>query len=147
MELERYLELSNNQLDEVDPSRKLSVNDMGRLLRYTKSSLFNDDECCLWNGYIANKKGINKKVKYAYFYFKKQKVALHRILFENYKDTLSNDEYIKFDCKNKGKCCNINHMNKFKYELKKPKKVIEKKVKKDLILEDNLKIIIYVNSA
>ncbi len=32
---------------------------------------------------------------------------------------LSNNEYIKYTCKNKGKCCNINHIKKIKYNKKK----------------------------
>ena len=27
-------------------------------------------------------------------------------------------EYLKFSCENKGKCCNIYHLNKFKYNIK-----------------------------
>lgn len=45
----------------------------------------------------------------------KVKAALHRLLYSNFVDHLSEDEYLKFTCDNKGKCCNIYHMKKFKY--------------------------------
>ena len=33
----------------------------------------------------------------------------------NYVGVLEEDEYIKYKCKNVGKCCNVNHMIKYKY--------------------------------
>ena len=52
---------------------------------------------------------------YVNFYFRKKKVALHRLLYINFIGHLDDDEYLKFNCENKGKCCNVHHMNKFKY--------------------------------
>ena len=49
------------------------------------------------------------------FYFNKKKIALHRLLYINYIGEISNKEYIRFTCDNKGKCCNINHMKKYSY--------------------------------
>ena len=48
-------------------------------------------------------------------YFNKKKIALHRILYNNYVEEIHDNEYIKFICSNKGRCCNINHMKKFIY--------------------------------
>ena len=31
---------------------------------------------------------------------------------------LSKDEYVKFTCENKGKCCNIHHLKKYRYHKK-----------------------------
>ena len=39
-------------------------------------------------------------------------MSLHRILYLNYIDDLNKNEYLKFNCPNKGICCNINHFNK-----------------------------------
>ena len=50
---------------------------------------------------------------YINFYFNKKKIALHRLLYINYVEDVSPNEYIKFLCDNKGKCCNINHMKKY----------------------------------
>lgn len=33
----------------------------------------------------------------------------------NYVGTLLDNEYLKFSCDNKGKCCNIHHMKKYTY--------------------------------
>ena len=64
--------------------------------------------------YYKSKK---QKKRHLYnFYFKdKKKVALHRLLYANFKGEISMKDYIKYSCPNKGKCCNINHMVKFEY--------------------------------
>lgn len=69
-------------------------------------------------------KNNKKKGSYVNFYFNKKKVALHRLLYLNYVDELDSQEYLKFTCNNPGKCCNINHLSKFKYSItaSKPKK-------------------------
>jgi hypothetical protein len=145
LELDRLLELKNKQLDNIKSDRKISVNDLRRLIKYTETSFFDENECCLWNGYITN---LNYKSKgeYVNFYFKKHKTSLHRLLYENFKEPLSNEEYIKYTCQNKGKCCNLNHMIKYKYNFEIPKEVnIKKEEKRDLVVEDNFKLVIYVN--
>ena len=40
---------------------------------------------------------------------------MHRLLYENYIGNINEDDYIKFTCINKGKCCNVNHLKKFSY--------------------------------
>ncbi len=49
------------------------------------------------------------------FYFRNKKVALHRLLYSNFVAPLDSSEYLKFNCDNKGICCNINHYEKYKY--------------------------------
>jgi len=57
-------------------------------------------------------------------------VALHRLLYINYVGELDDDEYIKYVCMNKGRCCNIHHIKKFKYDKSVThKKAAEKKDK------------------
>lgn len=104
-------ELLSHQLKHVDSSKKFDYSDIRRLTKYLDRSIFNTDECVLWKGYVTNS---NKKEKgvYVNFFFKKNKYALHRLLYLNYIGHLYEDEYLKFTCENKGHCCNIKHIKK-----------------------------------
>jgi hypothetical protein len=114
-EVQRERELIINQLDNIPIDRKLRPTDIYRIVQHTSSSLFDKEKCCLWEGYITNLKN-KKKGTYINFYFKnKKKVALHRLLYENYRGHIDERDYIKYSCPNKGKCCNVNHMVRFKY--------------------------------
>jgi len=118
MELKKsnYLlkELLEKQLPNIDNSKKMSYVDIKRMSKYLLTSIFDNDNCCLWTGYITNENN-SKKGTYINFYFNKEKTALHRLLYLNFIGDISNNEYIKFSCSNKGKCCNINHMKKYSY--------------------------------
>jgi hypothetical protein len=107
-------ELLINQLKNINPSKKLNYGDMKRISKFLTNSLFHETACSLWNGYVTNEKNHNKGT-YINFYFNKKKIALHRLLYINYIGEISNKEYIRFTCDNKGKCCNINHMKKYCY--------------------------------
>lgn len=107
-------ELVVNQLKVVPKNCRLQCDDLKRLSKYISTSIFDKNECSLWSGYITNVKHINKG-NYVNFFFQKKKVALHRLLYVNFVDTLDKDEYLKFSCSNKGKCCNIHHFSKFKF--------------------------------
>jgi CRISPR/Cas system-associated endoribonuclease Cas2 len=101
-------ELIDKQLKNVDFEHKLSYSDMKRICKNLKKSIFNkNDECAIWGGYITNNK--NGK-QYINFYFKKKKVALHRLLYINYIGNVNSSEYLKLSCTNSGKCCSINHL-------------------------------------
>lgn len=110
-------ELLKKQLKNVT-FNKLSFEDIKRLSKYIKTSIFDENYCSLWSGYITNSDNESKGV-YINFYYNSKKVALHRILYSNYVGELTDDEYLKFSCKNKGKCCSIMHIQKFKYVTKK----------------------------
>jgi len=133
-----YIELIDRQLDDVPIQKKLQCTDIRRLCKYIDGNIFEEDGCCLWGGYITNSNNPNRGI-YVNFYFKKRKVALHRLLYSNYIGHLGDDEYIKFICEEKGKCCNIHHFKKFKYD--KPRKEdnchierkMHKKIKKDVV--------------
>jgi len=115
VQMERERELKRRQLPDVAQSKRLRPNDIHRIVQHTDNSIFDDDRCCLWTGYITNLKN-KRKGTYINFYFRdKKKVALHRLLYANFKGDISNKDYIKFSCQNKGKCCNINHMVRFEY--------------------------------
>jgi hypothetical protein len=122
-------ELLQKQRKNVPEDKKLYLHDIKRICKNITTSIFSDDECCIWNGYITNLNKANKGT-YINFYFRQKKVALHRLLYINYIDDLSNDEYLKFSCDHKGVCCNVNHLKKFKYNKTPKKNNIEKKVKK-----------------
>ena len=87
---------------------------MKRICKYIDTSIFDNNQCCIWNGYITNINNSNKGT-YVNFYFRNKKVALHRLLYSNFVAPLSSSEYLKFNCDNKGICCNINHYEKYKY--------------------------------
>lgn len=113
-------ELLQNQLPNINPSKKLNYNDLKRISKFLSSSIFDKNNCALWTGYITNEKKNQTKGIYINFYFNQKKIALHRLLYLNYIGEILNTEYIKFTCVNKGKCCNIHHMNKFPYNLSEP---------------------------
>jgi hypothetical protein len=107
-------ELIKKQLIGIPSNKKLNYNDIKRISKFIKTSIFDKKKCSLWDGYITN---LNEHSKGTYinFYFNKKKIALHRLLYINYIGQLSDNEYLKFSCENKGKCCNIYHMKKYTY--------------------------------
>ena len=107
-------ELLTKQLKNVSITKKLNYNDIKRISKFLSSSIFDEKKCSLWNGYITNEKNQSKGT-YINFYFNKKKIALHRLLYINYINDIDNNDYIKFCCNNKGKCCNIHHMKKYCY--------------------------------
>src|SRR5579875_96341 len=111
---EIFKELIQRQLPNIPIQWKLGINDIKRICKYINTSIFDKKNCCIWNGYVTN---FNNSVKGSYinFYFRNKKVALHRLLYSNFVEPLGTDEYLKFNCPNKGRCCNINHYDKYKY--------------------------------
>ena len=116
-----YCEMIEKQLDDVDEDLRLKPSDISRICKYIDSSIFDPNQCCIWKGYIANSENSSKGT-YVNFYFNKNKVILHRLLYCNFIGELDDDEYIKFTCDNKGICCNVNHYKKNKYSISKNKK-------------------------
>lgn len=147
---EIFKELIKRQLPNVPQQWKLNINDMKRICKYINTSIFDNNSCCIWNGYITNMNNSNKGT-YVNFYFRNKKVALHRLLYSNFVAPLDSSEYLKFNCDNKGICCNINHYEKYKYaknstSIKRNQKAkdIKKDIKEISIVSsnDNEKIII-----
>jgi len=106
---ELFKELISRQIKTVPANKKLHYADMKRICKYVSGSIFDENKCCIWNGYVTNSNN-NNKGTYINFYFKKRKAALHRLLFSNFVGELEPDEYLKFNCENKGNCCNITHL-------------------------------------
>ena len=132
--------LIKNQIKNINKEYKLSNNDLIRISNNLDQDIFSED-CCIWKGYITNNN--NNRAKYINFYFNKKKIALHRLLYINFVEELNKNEYIKYTCNNKGKCCNINHIKKVNKENKKNKKknikndnVAEKKIKSNIVSFD-----------
>jgi len=125
-------ELYINQIDVIPITKKLQYNDFKRIVKNIDSSIFNNDECCLWKGKITNSNKPDKGM-YINFFFRDRKIALHRLLYINFVKDLRDDEYLKFSCHNHGKCCNINHLAKYKPNENKEEK---KKVKNKQVKEE-----------
>jgi len=109
-----FNEMLKKQIDGIPSDKKLNYNDIRRISKFIKSSIFDKKKCSIWDGYITNENNSTKGT-YINFYFNKKKIALHRLLYINYIGLLSDNEYLKFSCENKGKCCNIHHMKKYTY--------------------------------
>jgi len=124
-----FKELTSKQLKNINSDKKLLFSDLKRICKYIETSIFDKDNCCLWNGYITNANNASKGT-YINFYFKKKKVALHRLLYINFVEELTDNSYLKFTCENKGSCCNIHHLNKFNYQKNNNKDKDKKKGKK-----------------
>ena len=114
-------ELTQKQLSDIPNDKKLCHSDIRRICKYINNSIFDAKQCCIWNGYITNENNISKGT-YINFYFNNKKMALHRLLYINFVDNLTNEYYLKFTCSNKGKCCNVNHIKRFRYKKMKKKK-------------------------
>ena len=123
---EIFKELIKRQLPDVPTQWKLNINDMKRICKHIDTSIFDKNLCCIWTGYITNMNNSNKGT-YVNFYFRCKKVALHRLLYSNFVAPLDSSEYLKFNCDNKGICCNINHYEKYKYS--KNNNIIKKELK------------------
>jgi hypothetical protein len=92
------------QLNNIHPNKKLDIEDMKRIIKFTDNCIITSKECVLWKGFITNNKNT-----YINFYFKGKKIALHRLLYINYINKLYDNQYLTFNCNSKGLCCNINH--------------------------------------
>jgi hypothetical protein len=131
------IELLQNQRKTIPSDKKLLYNDLKRISKYLPNSIFNN-ECSLWIGYITSIKGVNNENQYINFYFKGKKHSLHRLLYINFIGDLNDNEYIKFKCVNKGKCCNIYHFYKNDSAIPKDKEYVES----NYIQKKNIKPII-----
>lgn len=132
---ELFRELITRQVKNIPSNKKLLYHDIKRICKYINTSIFDENNCCIWNGYITNSNNINKGI-YINFYFKKKKTALHRLLYSNFVEILKDDEYLKFNCENKGKCCNIHHLKKYSYR---KKNKMDTNTKKDLLKKNVIK--------
>jgi hypothetical protein len=105
--------LINLQRNNIRNDKLLSEKDLKRIYNRTGGITNETNECIIWEGYITH-----NKIDYINFYFNGKKCALHRILYINFKGKLNDNDYLEFICSdkyNKGKCCNINHIIKKRY--------------------------------
>jgi len=116
-----FQELIKNQRKNLLSNKKLSYSDLKRISSYINTSIFNND-CSIWLGYItviSNKHNVGtdkvpeiKNTSFINFFFNGKKQALHRILYYNFIGELSDSEYLKYSCDNKGSCCTLSHISK-----------------------------------
>ena len=146
--LDELEKLNNDNISDVDSETKSSKHDIGSpdtssfLLDFGNNLSKNSNDCALWNGYITSiKNDSNDKNFYINFYYNGKKYALHRLLYINFIGLLDDNEYIKFRCINKGKCCNINHFYKIRPEsplLKPIDNIPKKKILDNIIVNFNV---------
>ena len=114
-----YQELIKKQRKNLSGDKKLSIFDLKRIASYLNLSIFTDN-CSYWTGYVitSKKKSIQNVDEnlsgFVNFFFRGKKHALHRLLYYNFIDDIVDSEYLKFSCKNQGKCCTLNHIVKIK---------------------------------
>lgn len=102
-----FQELIQNQRKNLSADKKLNLSDLKRISSYLNKSIFTEDECSLWDGYVTE---IKNSSAFVNFFFNGKKQALHRLLYYNFINDINDNEYLKFTCCNKGKCCCINHL-------------------------------------
>ena len=120
-------ELIDKQLKDIPETRKLLYKDFLRIAKNINSSMFDEDFCSVWTGCAQIDKE-TKKIN-VHFYFRQKKMSLYKLLYINFVGPLSDTESIKFTCRNRGRCCNINHMIKFTKEDK--EKATERKIQRE----------------
>jgi len=108
--------LIKKQIKDVPSDKKLRYLDIKRISKFITSDIFDKHKCSIWRTYIDDPAPVKKSNIHINFYFNKKKMSLHRLLYSNFVDILTDAEYIKFTCDSKGKCCNVNHMKKCKYQ-------------------------------
>ena len=134
------IELLKKQIPDVSSKKKLNLSDINRICKNLNKSIFGN-RCSLWRGYIKKLK--NNKDKYINFYFQGKKCALHRLLYLNYIGSLERNEYLKYNCENKGLCCNVNHYEKVVKSKTKQntKKYLDSKKKTEKENNDKIEVI------
>jgi hypothetical protein len=130
-------ELIDKQKKDVYFNKKLSYRDLNRIIKYIDISIFGN-ECCIWNGYISSTQ--QEKNHYINFFFKNKKTNLQKLLYVNYVGKIDKRDYIKYSCKNGGKCCNINHFIKISSEINKNNPEIENETPQKNIKEEIIDI-------
>ena len=55
-----------NQRNIINNNMRLSYNDLKRISKYLITSIFNNNDCCIWNGYLSTIK--NNKHNYINFF-------------------------------------------------------------------------------
>ena len=100
------------QRTKINKNYKLSISNLLKLIKNIDTSIspFDKNKCCIWKGYhVTNEKN---NIKYTNFYLNNKKIALNRLLYINFVDDIEENSYLKYNCSNKGICCNINHIVK-----------------------------------
>lgn len=104
-------EMLDRRISNIPDDIKFDKNQIKRLSQKIKTSIFDKNQCAIWEGYFSSSKG----EVHILFYHRKKKLLLHRLLYMNFVGDLGDNENVKTNCKN-GTCCNVNHMIKYEYK-------------------------------
>ena len=113
-------ELIDNQLKDVPPKLLFTHKHLTRLSKSLPTSIFDPTKCCIWSSYVCKDGSSNNYIR---FYMRGQQYFSQRLIYLNYCGPLPN-HFIRSNCSNKSRCCNINHMTKVEYRSKVKVKVI-----------------------
>ena len=101
--------LIHKQSSKVPKNYKLYYNDIIRLNKYLPYNIFDNNNCCIWNGYISeykNKPQIN-------FQLNNNRKPVQRLLYINYiNPDIKTKDIIYASCINKYTCCSLRHLIK-----------------------------------
>lgn len=110
-------ELVRNQLLDVPEENRLRLTDMERLAKFSDGhSYFDPVRSTLFVGYVNKNRPQDTCIT---FFFRKKKVALHRLLFQNYLGELTFRHYVRHLCGHRYSCVNILHLRRNDYVNKK----------------------------
>ena len=112
-------ELIDKQLKDVTKKFRFTQKHLLRLSLSLPTSIFHPTQCSIWStSYISRARiRIRRHQKYVTFSMRGKKHMSQRLIYLNYCGQLPN-HFIRSNCSNKGKCCNINHMTKVQYRSK-----------------------------
>ena len=136
-----FQELIKNQRKDIILGKKLKLSDLKRISSYLSTSIF-ENKCSIWNGYITE---FNTNSYYVNFYFNGKKHALHRLLYYNFIGEIGDNEYLKYNCVDKGRCCCLTHFTKInsgENPIDISKNIIENDIETLTVLKYNKKIIV-----
>ena len=97
-----FEELIKRQLKDINENYKLNYNDLKRLSLKLDNSIFDENNCSLYNK--------DNKNNYSNFYLNNKKISIQRLVYINFVEKIDQNKYLKKICKNKNNCCNIKHL-------------------------------------
>lgn len=129
--------LVSEQRHNVPQKYRLSYSDLQRIAGKIDGDILDNNACVMWNGYVYDKRS-----QHISFYFRNKKMALNRILYINFCEDLTEANYLKSSCKTLG-CCNIKHITKHRYNIKKKSTLVDNIKKK--VVDKNRFVVEFFN--
>jgi len=113
-------ELIDKQLKDVTKKFRFTQKHLLRLSLSLPTSIFHPTQCSIWNSSFVCRARARTSDNYVRFSMRGKKHMSQRLIYLNYCGPLPS-HFIRSNCSNKGKCCNINHMKKVVYRSNTPK--------------------------